>query len=142
MNARNIGYWVTTGLVALAFAAGGVFDVSRSPDVVAGLTHLGYPLYFAILLGVWKVLGAVALVVPRFPRLKEWAYAGIFFDLTGASFSHASSGDGPGNVITPLVLVLLAIASWWLRPESRVLRPETLPLSSRNEHPNLAPARG
>lgn len=143
MNARNIGYWVTTGLTALAFGFGGVVDLMRGPDVVAGLAHLGYPLYFATLLGLWKVLGAVALLVPGFPRLKEWAYAGIFFDLTGAAFSHGASGDEAGKVLTPLVILLLAAASWYLRPESRVLRPDTLPLSNRTgAGPDLAAARG
>jgi len=120
-KARTIGYWVATGLLGFAFAAGGLGDLSRSPEVMEGMTHLGYPAYFATILGAWKVLGAVALLVPRFPRLKEWAYAGIIFDLTGAAASHAASGDSVGKVITPLVLVAIAAASWALRPESRKL---------------------
>lgn len=123
-KARTIGYWVSTGLLAFAFAAGGVGDLSGAPQVLEGMTHLGYPAYFATILGVWKVLGAVALLAPRFPRLKEWAYAGIFFDLTGAAYSHAVSGDPAGKVITPLVLVAVAAASWALRPESRKLASE------------------
>ncbi|MDC0740630.1 DoxX family protein [Polyangium mundeleinium] len=123
-KARTIGYWVATGLLGFAFAAGGLGDLSRSPEVMEGMTHLGYPAYFATILGVWKVLGAVALLVPRFPRLKEWAYAGIIFDLTGAAVSHAASGDPTGKVITPLVLVAIAAASWALRPESRKLASE------------------
>jgi DoxX-like family len=71
---------------------------------------------------VWKVLGGIAILVPRFPRLKEWAYAGIVFDLTGASVSHAVSGDGAPNVIVPLLLAAVAFASWSLRPQSRKLR--------------------
>ncbi|MDC3955244.1 DoxX family protein [Polyangium jinanense] len=124
-KARTIGYWAATGLLAFAFAAGGVGDLSGAPQVLEGMTHLGYPAYFATILGVWKVLGAVALLAPRFPRLKEWAYAGIFFDLTGAAASHAASGDPAGKVITPLVLVAIAAASWALRPESRKLASET-----------------
>ncbi|HVK63968.1 MAG TPA: DoxX family protein [Polyangium sp.] len=120
-KARTIGYWVATGLLGFAFAAGGLGDLSRSPEVMEGMTHLGYPAYFATILGAWKVLGAIALLVPRFPRLKEWAYAGIIFDLTGAAASHAASGDSVGKVITPLVLVAIAAASWALRPESRKL---------------------
>ena len=119
MKARNIGYWVTTGLLAAAFAAGGVGDLTRGPDMVAGMAHLGYPAYFLLILGVWKVLGAVAVLAPGLPRLKEWAYAGMVFDLTGAAFSHAASGDAAGKVITPLVLCGLVAASWALRPESR-----------------------
>ncbi len=85
---------------------------------------LGYPLYFFHILGFWKVLGAIAILVPRFPRLKEWAYAGIFFDLTGAAASCvAVGGSGPYafHVLAPLVLAALAIASWALRPASRII---------------------
>jgi uncharacterized membrane protein YphA (DoxX/SURF4 family) len=118
---KTIGYWIATGLVGLAFLAGGAGDLSQSPQVVEGMTHLGYPGYFATILGAWKVLGAAALFAPGLPRLKEWAYAGIVFDLTGAAFSHAASGDPAGKVITPLVLLALAAASWALRPEGRKL---------------------
>jgi uncharacterized membrane protein YphA (DoxX/SURF4 family) len=121
VNYRNIGYWAATGLTAFAFVFGGVMDVMLSPDVVAGLAHLGYPAYFGAIIGVWKVLGALAIVVPGFARVKEWAYAGMFFDLTGASVSHAVSGDPVGNVITPLVLLAIMVASYLLRPESRRL---------------------
>jgi uncharacterized membrane protein YphA (DoxX/SURF4 family) len=141
VKARTIGYWVTTGLLALMFAVGGVMDVGRGPQVAEGLGHLGYPLYFALLLGIWKVLGAIAILAPKFPRLKEWAYAGMFFDLTGAAFSHASSGDDAGKVIAPLVFVVLLVASWVLRPSSRVLGeilPETPPASGRFGEPARA----
>jgi hypothetical protein len=121
MNKRTIGYWMATGLIALAFLAGGAFDVSGAAEVTAGLAHLGYPAYFATLLGGWKLLGAFALVAPGLPRLKEWAYAGIAFDLTGAAFSHAAVGDGAAKVLVPLVLLGIAVASWALRPESRTL---------------------
>lgn len=138
MKSRNIGYWATTGLVALAFAFGGAMDVSQAPDVVAGMAHLGYPAYFATLIGVWKLLGAVAIVVPGFPRIKEWAYAGMFFDLTGASVSHAASGDPVANVVTPLLILGLVVASYLLRPESRRLA--GVPASERGT-PGLAEAR-
>jgi uncharacterized membrane protein YphA (DoxX/SURF4 family) len=121
MKTRNIGYWVTTGLVAFVFLAGGVSDVTHAPNVMGGMTHLGYPAYFVTLLGVWKLLGALALLAPGFPRLKEWAYAGMFFDLTGAAVSHGAVGDPVGNILTPLLIVALLIASWALRPESRVV---------------------
>jgi uncharacterized membrane protein YphA (DoxX/SURF4 family) len=77
--------------------SGGVGDILRTQPVVDGMTHLGYPAYFCVILGVWKVLGAVAVLVPRFPRLKEWAYAGAVFELTGASASHLAVGDGGGR---------------------------------------------
>lgn len=121
MKSRKLAYALTTGLVALAFLAGGVFDLLRTPEVLEGMSHLGYPVYFASIIGLWKVLGAIAIVAPGFPRLKEWAYAGIFFDLTGAAVSHAAVGDPPGNVIAPLVILALTAASWALRPDSRKL---------------------
>jgi hypothetical protein len=107
--------------LAFAFAAGGAIDLARREQVAGIMTHLGYPLYFAAILGFWKVLGAVAVVAPRFPRLKEWAYAGMFFDLTGAALSHFVSGDAAATVLTPLVLLGIAAASWALRPADRAL---------------------
>ena len=121
MKTRYIGYWVATGLVAAAFAMGGVMDVLQPPDVQAGMAHLGYPLHFATLLGIWKVLGAIAVLVPGFARVKEWAYAGFFIDLTGAAVAHASVGDPASNVLTPLVILAVVAASYFLRPESRRL---------------------
>ena len=96
-------------------------DLSRSPQMLEGMAHLGYPAYFVSILGAWKVAGALAVLAPRFPRLKEWAYAGMAFDLTGAAMSHASSGDDLGKIITPLVLMAIVAASWALRPASRML---------------------
>lgn len=116
---RQIAYWVTTSLVVFQLGAGGIGDVLLIPSVVEGMTHLGYPLYFCVILGVWKVLGAVALLIPRFPRLKEWAYAGTIFDLTGAVASHLAVGDGPVKLVAPLLFTALTVASWTLRPPSR-----------------------
>lgn len=121
MKSKVIGYWATTGIIGLLIGSGGIMQVMRRPDAVEGIAHLGYPVYFVVLLGVWKVLGALAILAPRLPRLKEWAYAGIFFDLTGASVSHAASGTGAGNVIGPAVFAVVLMASWALRPESRTL---------------------
>jgi uncharacterized membrane protein YphA (DoxX/SURF4 family) len=118
---KTRGYWVTTGLIAAVLLFGGAVDVAHPPSAVAFLAHLGYPAYFAMLIGTWKVLGGIALLAPRWPRLKEWAYAGVFFDLTGAAVSHAASGDPAPRVLVPLVMTALALASWSLRPESRKL---------------------
>jgi len=129
---RSVAYWGATTLTALAFVAGGIADLTRAPAVAAAMSHLGYPTYFASILGAWKLLGALAIVAPRFPRLKEWAYAGMFFDLTGAALSHAAAGDPASNVFVPLVILGLAALSWALRTPSsgRVASREALPVAA------------
>ena len=122
MKTRSIVYWTTTVLVAF-FMSGGIAQLVQYRANPHGVVpDLGYPMYFFAILGVWKVLGAIAILVPRFPRLKEWAYAGIFFDLTGAAASCAAVG-GYGaygfHVIAPLIIAGITVASWALRPESR-----------------------
>jgi uncharacterized membrane protein YphA (DoxX/SURF4 family) len=121
MNTRQIAYWIATGLTAFVFLSGGAADVARPSFVMEGMTHLGYPAYFVVILGVWKVLGGIAVLVPRSPLLKEWAYAGMFFDLSGAAASHASVGDPALKIATVLILLGIVIASWALRPASRKL---------------------
>jgi len=135
MNTRIIAYWTTTILVAFFIGPGGVAQIAQylgNPHGVVSL--LGYPMYFFAILGVWKVLGAIAILVPRFPRLKEWAYAGIFFDLTGAAVSCAAVG-GYGaygfHVIAPLIIAGLCVTSWALRPPSRTLGVLLLPGNNR-----------
>jgi hypothetical protein len=120
-NPRTIAYWAATAVVALALAGGAVAQLSGAPGPTATLQHLGYPAYVATLIGFWKGLGLVALLIPRFERLKEWAYAGMFFNFTGASVSHAATGDPLGEILIPLVILGFVIASWALRPESRRL---------------------
>jgi uncharacterized membrane protein YphA (DoxX/SURF4 family) len=124
MKAKRIGYWTTTVLVAF-FMSGGVTQILQFKANPQGVVpQLGYPMYFFAIIGFWKVLGAIAILVPRFPRLKEWAYAGIFFDLTGAAASCAAVG-GYGaygfHVIAPLLIAGLTVASWALRPQSRTI---------------------
>ena len=124
MKAKNVAYWTTTVLLAF-FMSGGVVQIAQFKGNPHGVVpQLGYPMYFFAILGFWKVLGAIAILVPRFPRLKEWAYAGIFFDLTGAAASCAAVG-GYGaygfHVIAPLLIAVLALASWALRPPSRTI---------------------
>src|SRR5207244_1355692 len=106
MNMKMIGYWATTAVVALELLAGGVTDLVHGPEllfvgdpVVLVLAQLGYPVYLLTILGVWRLLGAIALLVPRFPRLKEWAYAGAFFVYLGAAASWAARGGGMGYLI-------------------------------------------
>ncbi len=128
MKLKLIGYWATTIIVALEILIGGVTDLVHGREVlfvgepVADiLTQLGYPVYLLTILGVWKLLGAIALLAPRFPRLKEWVYAGIFFEMTGAAASHAMRVGDPGTVIWLLAFAVLTLASWALRPPSRIL---------------------
>ena len=119
-KAKSIAYWSTTVLTAFSMS-GGVAQLARVPGVVDGFVRLGYPLYFVTILGFWKVAGAIAILVPRFPRLKEWAYAGIFFDLTGAAWSTAAVHGGAFHILAPLVFAVLTVVYWALRPASRVV---------------------
>jgi uncharacterized membrane protein YphA (DoxX/SURF4 family) len=126
---KNIAYWTTTILGPTSFVIGGVIGLTGGDQVASSLNHLGYPAYFAALLGAWKLLGAIVLTVPGLPRLKEWAYAGFVFDLTAAAFSHAAVGDRAGDIIGPLVFLGLVLASWALRPDSRRL---AIPVGEEN----------
>jgi hypothetical protein len=121
MKARSAAYWTTTTLIALAFLSGGLAYLARAEAPLRGIAELGYPPYFITLLGIWKVLGAVVIVAPGLPRLKEWAYAGIVFDLTAAVFSHVAMGEPASKLIGALAFLGLAAASWALRPASRVM---------------------
>jgi uncharacterized membrane protein YphA (DoxX/SURF4 family) len=117
---RAVLYWLTTVLLAFELGLGGVWDVLRLPHVRLVMDRLGYPAYLLLILGVWKLLGTVAVIVPRFPRLKEWAYAGAVFDLTGALASHLASGFIETGTFVYLVVMLgVTAASWALRPPSR-----------------------
>jgi len=124
-KAKSIAYWTTTILVALPIGSGGVAQMAQFRANPHGTVPvLGYPLYFFAILGFWKALGAIAILVPRFPRLKEWAYAGIFFDLTGAAASVAAVGNYGAyafHVIAPLIIAGFTVASWALRPPSRTI---------------------
>ncbi|MBB6634222.1 DoxX family protein [Cohnella thailandensis] len=121
---KTIAYWSVTALLAAAILMSGIGQLMRLGGNVELVANLDYPLYVLKILGIWKVLGAIALLVPGFPRLKEWAHAGIFFLMTGAAFSHALAddyGDAGFNLILPLFYAALNIASWALRPKSRKL---------------------
>ena len=128
MSAKTISYWVTTVLIALETFAGGIVDlIHGQTNVFSGMpvvdivTGLGYPVYLLTILGIWKLCGSLTLIVPGLPRLKEWAYAGIIFELTGAIASWLAIGDKTGQFIAPLVLSIIAFSSWALRPPSRML---------------------
>jgi hypothetical protein len=127
MKTKTIGYWVATAFVGLETFAGGLVDLTHGrtmvvsgPSVVDVVTTLGYPVYVLTILGIWKVLGAIVLFVPGFRRLKEWAYAGIVFDLSAAAASQAVRGHAL-DIIAPVILLGLTLVSWALRPASRTL---------------------
>jgi uncharacterized membrane protein YphA (DoxX/SURF4 family) len=118
---RRAAYWVATALAAVAFAVPGALNLARAPHIAHDMAQLGYPPYFMTILGTWKVLGAAAILLPRSPRLKEWAYAGMLFDLTGAAASRAAVGDPVSLVLVPLAIAGVVALSWALRPEDRRL---------------------
>ena len=118
---KSISYWVITAMLAFFIGSGGAAELLRVPGTVQGLVQLGYPAYFASIIGFWKLFGAIAILVPGFPRLKEWAYAGIFFNMTGAAATSLFTHSAPWHVVVELVLVAFTVASWALRPASRRL---------------------
>jgi hypothetical protein len=107
-------YWILTGLLAAFMLLGSIPDLLRAPQAVAVFMHLGYPAYLLPFLGMAKALGVLAVVVPGFPRLREWAYAGLTFDLSGALYSHLSVGDPASTWIFPVIGLLLVTASYLL----------------------------
>ena len=121
MKGKVIAYWLCTVLIALCIGSGGTAQLLRVPQTVEGMTALGYPVHFIVLLGVWKVLGALTLLAPNLRLVKEWAYAGIFIDLSGAAVASAANAGGAFHVIAPIILIGILAASWALRPESRRL---------------------
>lgn len=118
---RTIVYWVCTLVLSGELLVGGMWGIFRIPRARVVLQHLGYPTYFSVLLGVWYALGGIALLTPRFPRLKEWAYAGATFVYTGAVVSHLSVHDSVATALPPAVLLALTFGSWTTRPTSRRL---------------------
>ena len=128
MRTKIIAYWTVTILIALETLVGGVADLVHGKAIlVAGapvadiVTHLGYPLYLLRIIGVWKLLGGVVLLIPGYPRLKEWAYAGIFFELSGAAALWWMHEHNMGEALAPMILAGVALVSWALRPQHRLL---------------------
>jgi len=125
---NKIIYWIATLWLSTGMVATGIVQLSKmrapgavSPPGVEGIQHLGYPVYFLTILGVWKILGVIALLIPGFPLLKEWAYAGFFFIMSGAIFSHIAVGDATKEIFPSLLLLALTVISWYFRPLSRRL---------------------
>lgn len=122
-KAIRISYWVFTLWLCLGLASSGIVQVLRMQAEIEFILKLGFPLYIVTLLGAWKLLAIPALLVPKFPLLKEWAYAGIVFTMSGAIWSHAAVGNGMKDFFGPILMVVLVGLSWSLRPVSRKVRP-------------------
>jgi uncharacterized membrane protein YphA (DoxX/SURF4 family) len=123
MTKRNkIIYWIATAWLALGMLSTGIIQLLKAEDGQGGvdmINHLGYPVYLLTLLGFWKILGVVAVLIPNFPLLKEWAYAGFFFIVSGAIFSHIASGDSVNEIFPALLLLILIVVSWYFRSDER-----------------------
>jgi len=121
MSKKNkIIYWVATIWLALGMVSTAIVQLIHMQEEVEKTSlHLGYPSYFLTIIGVWKILGVVAILIPKYPLLKEWAYAGFIFVMTGAIFSHIACGDGAFEFFGPSLLIILTIVSWYYRPTDR-----------------------
>ncbi|HOX82940.1 MAG TPA: DoxX family protein [Chryseolinea sp.] len=121
MSKRNkIIYWIATLWLSLGMVSTGIVQLSKMKEEVDMFNRLGYPAYLLTILGVWKILGVVAVLIPKFPLLKEWAYAGFFFAMSGAVFSPLASGDEAIEFIGPILLIVLTAVSWYFRPTDRI----------------------
>ncbi|MGN6437582.1 MAG: DoxX family protein [Agriterribacter sp.] len=118
-KARKITYWVVTIWLSLGMASTAIVQLMKMKEETEMMNRLGYPLYFLTILGVWKLLGVVAVLIPRYPLLKEWAYAGFFFSMSGAIISHLAVSDEASTLFGPALLLLLTVLSWYFRPTSR-----------------------
>ena len=121
MKRNKIIYWAATLWLSLGMISTGVVQIIHMDEEVQKMTTLGYPTYFLTIIGVWKILGVVAVLIPKFPLVKEWAYAGFFFTMTGAIFSHLAVGDAAVEYFGPTLLLILTIISWYFRPAERKL---------------------
>ncbi|MBC9798059.1 DoxX family protein [Sinomicrobium weinanense] len=122
MTKRNkIIYWIATVWLSLGMLSTGIVQLIRMQEEVDMIAHLGYPAYILTILGIWKILGVIAVLIPKFPILKEWAYAGFFFVMSGAVFSHAANGSDAKEFFGPVLLIVLTAVSWYLRPAGRTL---------------------
>ena len=116
---RKIAYWIATLWLALGMTSTGIVQLIKVKAEVDKITHLGYPEYLLTLLAIWKFLGVIAVLIPKFALVKEWAYAGFFFAMSGAIFSHIAVGNPFGEIAPSLLLLTLTVLSWYLRPADR-----------------------
>jgi hypothetical protein len=120
---NKIIYWIATGLLCSGMLGSGIAQIIRAKEMVGIITHLGYPLYMMTILGIWKMLAIIAILMPGFKLIKEWAYAGLFFTLTGALISHLVMGDTGKAIAGPVMQTIFIILSWYFRPASRKITP-------------------
>lgn len=118
-KSNKIIYWISTVWLALGMVSTGIVQLIKMKEEVDNITRLGYPVYLLIILGICKILGVVAVLIPKFPLLKEWAYAGFFFAMSGAVISHLLSGNGAKELFGPTLLLILTVVSWYFRPADR-----------------------
>lgn len=118
-KSNNIIFWIATLWLALGMVSTGIVQLLKTKDEVDMFTRLGYPLYLLTILAIWKFAGVIAVLIPKFPILKEWAYAGFFFAMSGAIFSHIASNDGAKEFFGPSLLIVLIFISWYFRPAGR-----------------------
>lgn len=124
MTIRSVAYWTTTIVLVFFIGSGGIAYLLQADFTVSGFVVLGLPVYVMVLVGFWKVLGSIVILLPGLPRVKEWAYAGLVFDVTGAIVAHWATGDFGAwafHIVINLVFLALTVASWALRPASRRL---------------------
>lgn len=120
MKKRNkIVFWVSTIWLSLGMLSTGIVQLIRMEEEVDMMTNLGYPIYFLTILGIWKILGVTTVLLPKFPLIKEWAYAGFFFAMSGAVISHIAVGDSATELFGPILLIVLTVISWYFRPAER-----------------------
>ncbi len=115
----KITYWIATIWLSFGMLSGGIAQLLRVQQTQDGITHLGFPPYLLSIIGTWKILGVIAILVPKFALVKEWAYAGFFFCMSGAFFSHLAVADPAEEFFGPILLMLLIVLSWYFRPASR-----------------------
>ena len=118
-KSKKIIYWIATGWLALGMVSTAIVQLVHQEEEVEKMNHLGYLPYFLTIIGMWKILGVIAVLIPRFPLLKEWAYAGFFFAMSGAVISHLAVGDDAKELFGPSLLLLLTVISWYYRPAER-----------------------
>jgi uncharacterized membrane protein YphA (DoxX/SURF4 family) len=124
MRKRNkIIYWIATIWLALGMLSTGLVQLMKMEEEVVKMSQLGYSEIILTILGIWKVLGVIAILIPKFPLIKEWAYAGFFFAMSGAIVSHFAAGSEPSEFFGPSLLLVLTMVSWYFRPADRKLIP-------------------